>query len=116
MTNHAALWLGQSGGTLARPIRRHSGLINFCPRKDVPSNPLKQVQFLVFLGGFWWSQHSKQKAVSANGSASRVCLHTCLFVCPILDMNILQLVKLVKLVMPQTGSSGPLLVQIVGGV
>ena len=39
--------------------------------------PLKQVKLIVFLAGVWWYKHSNQKAVIANGSASRVCLHTC---------------------------------------
>ena len=62
LSNREALLLDHSGGTLARPMRR----------KDVPTIPLKQVKLLYF-----WLV-SKQKAVSANGSASRVCLHTCL--------------------------------------
>ena len=76
-SNQKALWLDQSGGTLAWPIRRHSGSTNqgAVRRKDVLSIPLKQVK----LWYFWLV--SKQMAVRANGSASRVCLHTCSISC-----------------------------------
>ena len=45
--------------------------------KRCSDHSFEKSKVIVFLAGLWWSQQSKQKAVSAKGSASRVCLHTC---------------------------------------
>ena len=54
----------------------HSDLTN--KDKRCYDHSFETSKVIVFLAGVcWWYKQSMQKAVSANGSASRVCLHTC---------------------------------------